>query len=62
MRKKSERQKRSGSVCTAAHLCAKYRTDLRPQATGRVLLYTPGTSLRAAAEEAIEQPQLQKPK
>lgn len=40
-------------MCTAARLCAEHRTDLRPQATGRGLLYTPGTSLQAAAEEAL---------
>lgn len=33
------------SVCAAARLCAEYRTDLRPQATGSGLFYTPGTSL-----------------
>ncbi|KAI9538587.1 hypothetical protein NQZ68_012239 [Dissostichus eleginoides] len=29
------------------------QTDLGPQATGRRLLYTPGTSLKPAAEEAL---------
>lgn len=53
MRKKvRERETVGESVCAAARWCAEYRTDLRPQATGRGLLYTPGTSLKAAAEEA----------
>lgn len=53
VRKKArERETVGESVCAAARWCAEYRTDLRPQATGRGLLYTPGTSLKPAAEEA----------
>lgn len=40
-------------MCAAALWCVQCRTDLRPQATGRRLLYTPGTSLKLAAEEAL---------
>ena len=39
-------------LCAAADLHVQCSADLRPQATGRRLLCTPSTSLRAATEEA----------